>query len=218
VRLVGADLVLAVDHGGLGAESPTGSPVPRVLPGRYSSVTCDAHRRLWRCGPRSCWPARAGDRTHAQIAADLGCNPVTVGKWPHRFAIERLDGLVDAPRPGAARNIGDDVIEAVVVEMLETGPPDANHWSTRGLERLAHPSTANGPQQAIICIKRVRTDPHQLGRHHQRLRWQLCFPRVGCASTVRNIGGLDRGNATTTGHRTELTRVAADRPFNGPRP
>jgi transposase len=75
----------------------------------------------------------AGDRTHAEIAADLGCNPVTVGKWRHRFAADRLDGLVDAPRPGAERTIGDDVIEAVVVETLETAPPDATHWSTRVL-------------------------------------------------------------------------------------
>jgi transposase len=75
----------------------------------------------------------APDRTHVQIAHDLGCNPVTVTKWRQRFAADRLDGLVDAPRPGAARTIGDDVIEAVVVETLETAPADATHWSTRGL-------------------------------------------------------------------------------------
>lgn len=74
-----------------------------------------------------------GDRTHAEIAAELGCNPGTVSKWRHRFAVDRLDGLVDAPRPGAARSIGDDVVEAVVVETLETAPPDATHWSTRSL-------------------------------------------------------------------------------------
>src|ERR1039458_3469312 len=67
--------------------------------------------------------------THGQISAELGCNPVTVGKWRHRFATDRLDGLVDAPRPGAARTIGDDVIEAVLVETLETAPTDATHWS-----------------------------------------------------------------------------------------
>ena len=75
----------------------------------------------------------AGDRTHAEIAAELRCNPATVGKWRHRFAVDRLDGLVDAPRPGAARTIGDDIVEAIVVETLETAPPDATHWSTRGL-------------------------------------------------------------------------------------
>ena len=41
----------------------------------------------------------AGEATHAEIAAELGCNAVTVGKWRNRFAADRLDGLVDAPRP-----------------------------------------------------------------------------------------------------------------------
>ena len=36
-------------------------------------------------------------------------------------------------RPGAARTISDEVVEAVVVETLETAPPDATHWSTRSL-------------------------------------------------------------------------------------
>ena len=54
-------------------------------------------------------------------------------KWRRRFAEYRLDGLSDAPRPGAARTIGDDVVEAIVVETLETAPQDATHWSTRSL-------------------------------------------------------------------------------------
>ncbi len=77
----------------------------------------------------------AGDATHAEIAAELGCNPVTVGKWRQRFGAARLDGLVDAPRPGAARTIGDDVIKAIVVETLESAPEDATHWSTRSLAK-----------------------------------------------------------------------------------
>ncbi len=71
--------------------------------------------------------------TNTAIAAALGCHQVTVSKWRHRFAAERLEGLVDAPRPGAARQIGDDVVEAIVVETLETAPRDATHWSTRSL-------------------------------------------------------------------------------------
>ncbi len=77
--------------------------------------------------------ACAEGRTNNDIAAVLGVNAATVSKWRHRFAQDRLDGLMDAPRPGAARTIGDDVIEAVVVETLETTPPDATHWSTRAL-------------------------------------------------------------------------------------
>ncbi len=75
----------------------------------------------------------AEGRTNTDVAKALGIHPTTVSKWRHRFAADRLDGLVDAPRPGAARTIGDDLVEAIVVETLETAPPDATHWSTRGL-------------------------------------------------------------------------------------
>lgn len=34
------------------------------------------------------------------IAADLGCNPDTVGKWRRRFQRQRLAGLSDLPRSG----------------------------------------------------------------------------------------------------------------------
>ncbi len=77
--------------------------------------------------------ACADGKTNTAIAAELGCNQVTVAKWRHRFAADRLEGLGDAPRPGAARKIGDDVVEAIVVETLETTPKDATHWSTRAL-------------------------------------------------------------------------------------
>ncbi len=77
--------------------------------------------------------ACAQDRTNNEVAAELGINKVTVSKWRRRFAAERLEGLGDAPRPAAARTIGDDVVEAIVVETLETAPKDATHWSTRGL-------------------------------------------------------------------------------------
>ena len=77
--------------------------------------------------------ACAEGRANGDVATELRVHPTTVSKWRHRFAKDRLDGLVDAPRPGAARTIGDDVIEAIVIETLETSPPDATHWSTRGL-------------------------------------------------------------------------------------
>jgi transposase len=71
--------------------------------------------------------------TGNDIAAKVGCNPATVSKWRKRFAEHRLDGLVDAPRPGAQRTIGDYVIEQVVIDTLESAPKDATHWSTRSL-------------------------------------------------------------------------------------
>jgi transposase len=79
--------------------------------------------------------ACADGKTNTVIAEEVGCNQVTVAKWRHRFAENRLDGLADAPRPGAERTVDDDTIEAIVVESLETTPQDATHWSTRELAR-----------------------------------------------------------------------------------
>ena len=68
-----------------------------------------------------------------QIADKVGCSTVTVSKWRKRFAAHRLDGLIDEPRPGAVRTIGDDVVEQVVIDTLESAPKDATHWSTRSM-------------------------------------------------------------------------------------
>jgi transposase len=47
----------------------------------------------------------------------------------------RLDGLLDEPRPGAPRQIGDAQIERVVRLTLESTPADATHWSTRAMAK-----------------------------------------------------------------------------------
>lgn len=77
--------------------------------------------------------ACAAGESNGAIAARLGCNPATVSKWRRRFAADRLEGLVDAPRSGAPRTISDDDVEAIIVETLETTPVDATHWTTRSL-------------------------------------------------------------------------------------
>ena len=77
--------------------------------------------------------ACASGGTNNEVAEACGVNAATVSKWRRRFAVDRLEGLVDAPRPGAERTVADETIEAVVVDTLESAPPDATHWSTRGL-------------------------------------------------------------------------------------
>ncbi len=79
--------------------------------------------------------AEDGQPTNADVAARLGVNQATVGKWRRRFVVERLDGLLDDPRPGKPRTVTDDMVEAVVVKTLEEKPRDATHWSTRSLAR-----------------------------------------------------------------------------------
>lgn len=75
----------------------------------------------------------AEGKTNLAIAEQEGCSQVTVSKWRLRFAADRLQGLADLPRSGAPRTMGDDVVEAVVVDALETMPGEDTHWSTRGL-------------------------------------------------------------------------------------
>ena len=51
--------------------------------------------------------AAAEGASSKEIAARLGCNRSTVGRWRGRFAERGLDGLHDEPRPGKPRSIGD---------------------------------------------------------------------------------------------------------------
>jgi Winged helix-turn helix len=50
----------------------------------------------------------ADGKTNAEIAATVGCSRPAVVRWRSRYAIHGLDGLVDHPRSGRPRTIGDD--------------------------------------------------------------------------------------------------------------
>ena len=77
--------------------------------------------------------ACASGQDNKVVARQLRVTPATVGKWRSRFVAERLEGLLDEPRPGAPRRVTDAQVEQVVVRTLETTPRGATHWSTRGL-------------------------------------------------------------------------------------
>jgi transposase len=77
--------------------------------------------------------AAAAGLNNTQIADRLGITRGMAAKWRARFAAERLDGLVDEPRPGRPRTISDAKVEEVIVRTLETTPKDATHWSTRSM-------------------------------------------------------------------------------------
>ena len=69
------------------------------------------------------------------VAAELGSDRRTVGKWRRRFVKDRLDGLSDAPRSGRPPTVGDDQVAQVIDRTLNTTPPDADRWSTRSMAR-----------------------------------------------------------------------------------
>ena len=101
--------------------------------------------------------AAADGESSIEIAARLGCNASTVGRWRGRFARRGLDGLHDEPRPGKPRSIGDEDVERVIVKTLEEQPPNATHWSTRSM------AAATGMSQTAVSRiwRAFGLKPHQ---------------------------------------------------------
>lgn len=77
----------------------------------------------------------AGGKSNGAVARELRTSPQTVCKWRSRFLRARLDGLLDEPRPGTPRRVGDERVDRVVRLTLESRPRDATHWSTRAMAR-----------------------------------------------------------------------------------
>jgi transposase len=101
--------------------------------------------------------ACADGATNTEVAAQLRVARPTVGKWRSRFVVDRLDGLVDEPRPGAPRTITDEQVERVVVDTLETTPRDATHWSRASM--AAHSGLSRSTVGRIW--KAFRLQPHR---------------------------------------------------------
>lgn len=66
--------------------------------------------------------AADGDSTTA-IAERYHVRPATVSKWRTRFADQGLEGLQDAPRPGAEVKYGPEVEKAILAQ-LDRDPPE----------------------------------------------------------------------------------------------
>src|SRR4051812_49819089 len=77
--------------------------------------------------------AAADGGTNTELAQRLGLSITTVRRWRNRFVVDRCDGLLDEPRPGRPRVVGDERIKDLITATLETTPPDATHWSTRSM-------------------------------------------------------------------------------------
>jgi len=77
--------------------------------------------------------AAAEGLKNTEIAERVGVTRPVVTKWRNRFAEDRLEGLLDEPRPGRPRTVTDAQVEEVIVKTLETTPKDATHWSTRSM-------------------------------------------------------------------------------------
>lgn len=79
--------------------------------------------------------ACAEGKSNTEVAARFQITKQMVGKWRARFVEQRLDGLLDEPRPGTPRKVKDVEVERVLAMTLESLPRDATHWSTRSLAK-----------------------------------------------------------------------------------
>ena len=137
------------------------------------------------------------------VAARLAVDPDTVGKWRRRFAEHRLDGLWDEPRSGTPRTIEDTRIEAVIVRTLESHPPDATHWSSRGMARASGLSVSTvqriwrafGLQPHRLETFKLSTDPDFVAKVRDVVGLYVSPPAhaiVLCVDEKSQIQALDR--------------------------
>jgi transposase len=138
-----------------------------------------------------------------EIAAQLGLDRQTVGKWRRRFLEHRMDGLRDEPRSGTPRTIEDARIEAVIVRTLETLPPNATHWSSRSMARESGLSISTvqriwrafGLQPHRVETFKLSTDPDFVAKVRDVVGLYVSPPEhalVLCVDEKSQIQALDR--------------------------
>jgi transposase len=99
------------------------------------------------------------------VAEKLDVSRQMVCKWRARFVGKRLDGILDEPRPGRPRKVGDSEIERVIVRTLESTPRDATHWSVRSMAKATgiRPTTVYRIWRAF-SLQPHRTETFKLSR------------------------------------------------------
>jgi len=74
----------------------------------------------------------AAGKTTQEIARSLGMRRARASKWRTRFARQRMDGLMDRPRPGAKVKYGQNT-ERRILAQLDAPPPPGHATWTGGL-------------------------------------------------------------------------------------
>ena len=154
----------------------------------------------------------AAGQNNTALAREVRWTAQTVGRWRSRFLERRLDGLLDEPRPGAPRQIGDADVERVLTLTLETAPADATHWSTRAMA-----ARAGLTQSAVSRIWRAfALAPHRV-EHFQLSKDPLFIEKV------RDIVGLylappERALLLCVDENTQIQALDRTRPMLPMRP
>ena len=127
----------------------------------------------------------------------------TVGKWRSRFLERRLDGLLDEPRPGAPRKIGDAKLEALIAKTLHEKPRNATHRNSRAMAKAMGVSQTSvvrvwrafGLQPHRQETFKLSTDPLFIDKVRDIVGLYLAPPvktMVLCVDEKSQIQALDR--------------------------
>ncbi|MBL7494698.1 IS630 family transposase, partial [Frankia sp. CNm7] len=148
--------------------------------------------------------ACAGGATNAQVAAELGVSRNTVATWRNRFAVDRLEGLSDEPRPGRPRTVSDVKVHEVITKTLEETPPNGDtQWSTRSMARTSGLSQSTvsrmwrafGLKPHLVETWKLSTDPQFVEKVRDIVGVYLDPPEkaiVLCVDEKSQIQALDR--------------------------
>jgi transposase len=140
---------------------------------------------------------------NSEVARRCRVTRQTVGKWRRRFLEQRLDGLLDEPRPGAPRKLDDARIEQLIATTLNERPRQASHWSTRLLatklgvsqSTVSRAWRAFGLQPHRVETFKLSTDPLFIDKVRDIVGLYLNPPTkamVLCVDEKSQIQALDR--------------------------
>src|SRR5579859_4079344 len=139
-----------------------------------------------------------------RVAARTGVSREMVRKWRVRFTEGRMEGLTDAPRPGAPRTITDEQVEVVITRVLtEKGRGQDSHWSTRSMAGEAGLSQSSvsriwrafGLKPHIVETWKLSADPEFIGKVRDVVGLYMSPPEnalVLCVDEKSQIQALDR--------------------------
>src|ERR1700749_2684717 len=138
------------------------------------------------------------------VASRTGVSRETARKWRVRFMEHRIDGLADAPRPGAPRTVTDVQVEVVLTRVLtEKGRGQDTHWSTRSMAGEAGLSQSSvsriwrafGLKPHVVETWKLSTDPEFIAKVRDVVGLYLDPPEHALVLSVdekSQIQALDR--------------------------
>src|SRR5215831_8965897 len=150
--------------------------------------------------------------TNGEVAKQLRVTGATVCKWRERFRLDRLEGILDEPRPGAPRSITDAQVEEVITTTLESMPANCTHWSTRLMAQKTGLS-----QSAIVRIWRA------FGLQPHRVEIFKFSKDPQFVEKVRDIAGLylnppDRAIVLCVDEKSQIQALDRTQPLSPMRP